>query len=86
MMFDKLARLCRHLTYLISVENNVTSKYILARDRAYFAVICHSGGRGGDIGLLISSRLFHLPDNNGILVSQIVGKTIFHPILHVSDP
>ena len=46
----------------------------MARDRAYFSVICHSGGRGGDLGLLTSSILFQMQDSGGVLVSQIVGK------------
>lgn len=76
MMFDKLGRLCRHLSYAISVQNDPISKYLLARDRAYFAMICHSGGRGGDLGLLSSNRLFEMSNSNGVLISQVLGKVV----------
>lgn len=76
MMFDKLAKLCRHLSYAISVQRDNISRYLLARDRAYFAMICHSGGRGGDLGLLTSSRLFDMSNSEGVLVSQVVGKVV----------
>ncbi len=75
-MFDKLARLCRYLTYKMSVEKNPTGKYLLARDRSFFAMLCHSGSRGGDLGRLTAHRLFELPNSEGILVSQIVGKVV----------
>lgn len=72
MMFDTLGRLCRHLSYAISVQKDPISKYLLARDKAYFTMICHSGGRGGDLGLLSSSRLFEMSNSNGVLISQVV--------------
>ena len=72
MMFDTLDRLCRYLSYAISVQKDPISKYLLARDKAYFTMICHSGGRGGDLGLLFSSRLFEMSNSNGVLISQVV--------------
>jgi len=76
MMFDTLGRLCRHLSYAISVQKDPISKYLLARDKAYFTMICHSGGRGGDLGLLSSSRLFEMSNSNGVLISQVLGKVV----------
>ena len=45
------------------------------RDRAYFALVSHSGDRGGDLSLLSSDRLYCLPREEGIFVSQTIGKT-----------
>ena len=75
LMFDKLAMLCRYLTYQISREKDTVKKFLLLRDRAYFSLTCHSGDRGGDLNLLTSERLLELPKSEGILVSQIAGKT-----------
>lgn len=74
LMFDKLGKLCRHLTYQISREKDALTKFLFLRDRAYFSVICHSGDRGGDISLLSSNRLLELPNSDGIFVSQVAGK------------
>ena len=75
LMFDKLAKLCRYLTYQISREKDAVKKFLLLRDRAYFSLTCHSGDRGGDLSLLTSERLLELPNSEGIIVSQIAGKT-----------
>ena len=77
LMFDKLEKLCRYLTYQISREKDAHSKFLLLRDRTYFSVVCHSGDRGGDLGLLSSTRLYQLPRGEGVFVSQTVGKQ-FH--------
>ena len=74
LMFDKLGKLCRYLTYQITREKDSISKFLLLRDRAYLSVICHSGDRGGDLSLLSSDRLLSLPNEEGILVSQVAGK------------
>lgn len=75
MMFDKLGRLCRYLSYQISREQDSVTKFLFARDLSYFSFICHSGNRGGDLGQLTSSMIFELPQNKGIFISQSSGKT-----------
>ena len=75
LMFDKLACLCRYLNYKGFREKDAVSKFLFTRDCAYFSILSHSGGRGGDIGLIKSNRLFELPDESGIMISQIEGKT-----------
>ena len=75
LMFDKLGKLCRYLTYQASREKEMVKKFLLLRDRAYFALTCHSGDRGGDLSLLSSDRLLELPKSEGIIVSQVTGKT-----------
>lgn len=81
LMFDKLGKLCRHLSYRVSVEKDSTTRYLYARDLAYFSLLCHSGSRGGDLGLLTANKMFELPDSEGFMVSQTVGKvaTIDNP-------
>ena len=74
LMFEKLAKLCRFLAYKASVEKDITKKYLYLRDRAFFSVLCHSGDRGSDLGNLSIGRMFELPDDQGIFVSEIVGK------------
>ena len=64
LMFDKLGKLCRYLNYQTSVEKHPVTK-----------VFCHSGNRGGDLGLLTADRLFQLSDTDGIFISEVAGKT-----------
>ena len=75
LMVDKLAMLCRYLTYQISREKDTVKKVLLLRDRAYFSLTCLLGDRVGDLSFLTSERLLELPNSEGILVSQIAGKT-----------
>lgn len=74
LMFSKLGKLCRHLSYRASVEKDPISNFLYARDLAYFSILCHSGSRGGDLGLLTADRCFQIPDSEGIFVSQTAGK------------
>lgn len=80
-MFDKLGRLCRYLSYKVSVENNLTAKFVLSRDLSYVSFVCHSGNRGGHLSQKKTENLFEIPDSDGIYVSQQSGKTasIDHP-------
>lgn len=73
--FDKLAKLCRYLTYQASREKDMVKKFLILRDRSYFSFTCHSGDRGGDLSLLTSDKLLALPNSEGVFVSQTSGKT-----------
>ncbi|MEW8548342.1 MAG: DUF640 domain-containing protein [Candidatus Thiodiazotropha sp.] len=48
LMFDKLGKLSRHLSYQISREKGGIPKFLLFKDRAYFFFFFHSGDRAGD--------------------------------------
>ena len=74
LMFEKLAKLCRYLTYRASVEKDTVKKILYLRDGAFFSVQYHSGDRGSDLGNLSISRMFELPDSSGIFISEIAGK------------
>lgn len=76
LMFDKLGSLCRYMSYQIYTHDDTTMKYLMYMDRAYFSMLCHSGDRVGDLGLLTFDRLFTMPLNQGILISEIAGKTV----------
>lgn len=73
--FDKLSSLYRHLTYHMSVEKVIVTRYFLHSDIAYFAILCHSGDIAGDLALLTFERLFRMPQDKGILISEVAGKT-----------
>lgn len=75
-MFDKLARLCRHLSYKCFVEKDPITRFLYERDCAYFSLLSHTGSRGGDLGILTANRIFELPQKQGIVISQIAGKTV----------
>lgn len=74
LMFNKLGQLCRHLSYRVAVEKDVISKFLYPRDLAYISVLCHSGSRGGDLGLITTDNCFEIPGSEGILVSQTSEK------------
>ncbi|CAC5370047.1 unnamed protein product [Mytilus coruscus] len=74
LMFSKLGKLCRHLSYRVSVEVDRISKFLYARDLAYFSILSHSDRRGGDLGLLTADRCLQMPDSDGIFVSQTADK------------
>ena len=75
LMFDKLDRSCRYLSYKISVEKDPVLKFLLYRDRVYFSLLCHSGDRAADLGLLKPENVFELPKSQGIFISETWGKT-----------
>ena len=81
LLFDKLGKLCRYLSYKVTVEKEETSKFLFARDLSYFSLLSHSGNRAGDLGLLTTNMIFELPDMNGLFISQTAGKvnTIDNP-------
>ena len=81
LMFDKLGSLCRYLSYQCTAEPDPVAKFLFMRDRAYFAFVAHSGDRANDLGNIALDRLFCLPADDGIFVSQVRGKTfdINHP-------
>ena len=75
--FDKLKRVCNLISYKLSARNlTVEARYELLRDRAYLKLICHSGDRGGDLGLVQTNEILALPDGSGWLFTHTRGKTL----------
>ena len=74
LMFSKLGQLCRHLSCRVFAEEDSLTRFLFARDLAYFSILCHSGSRGGGLGLVTADRCFDIPGSEGILISQVEGK------------
>ncbi len=82
LLFDKLGKLCRHISYKISIEKDPLTKFLLLRDRAFFSMQCHSGDRRGRFGYsLLVTTFSNLNDTQGVLITHIAGKvaSIHHP-------
>ena len=77
-MFHKLGSLCRYmyLSYQCTAEKDPVAKFLLMRDRAYFAFVAHSGDRANDLGFLTIDRLFCLLVDDGIFVSHVKEKLL----------
>lgn len=74
LMFDKLPRLHRYLTYRLWDKTlTPAARYLLLRDRAYLKLICFTGDRAGDLGLLQTAQLT-LTDTS-VSLKSLVGKS-----------
>ena len=74
---DKLKSLCPHLRNLVIAPHaKASTRYILARDLAFFSLDFFSGDRGSDLGRLKSSDVLRPPDGKGYLINQVFGKTL----------
>ena len=77
LFLDKLKILCSHLRNLIvTPEMKSTTRYILARDLAFFSMDFFSGDRGTDLGRVKAMDVLTLHLESGILVNQVFGKTL----------
>jgi len=77
LFFDKLKRICNWITFRLSATHLVEGdRYELLRDRAYLKLICHSGDRGGDLGLVQTNEILALPDGSGWVFTHTRGKTL----------
>ena len=77
LFLDKLKLLCCHLRNLIvTPKMKSTTRYILARDLAFFSMDFFSGDRGRDLGRVKAMDVLTLQLENGILVNQVFGKTL----------
>ena len=76
---DKLWKLCQHLNHLayLSCDTAPLNRYIfaIARDLAFFCVDFFSGDRASDLGRTLTKEVLSLPDNQGFIFRQSVGKT-----------
>ena len=77
MFLDKLNILCSYLIKQVVLLNiKPVSRFILARDLAFFSLDFFSGDRGSDLGRVKSSDVLSLEDGEGFLVNQAFGKTL----------
>jgi len=82
---DKLWKLCQHLNHLayLSCDTAPLNRYIFARDLAFFCVDFFSGDRASDLGRTLTKEVLSLPDNQGFIFRQSVGKTLRGNDFHV---
>ena len=77
LFLDKLKSLCSHLRKLaVASDIKPSSRYILARDLAFFSADFFSGDRGSDLGRIKSSDVLTLPENKDFPFNQVFGKTL----------
>ena len=82
---DKLWKLCQHLNQLAYLSCDITSlnRYIFARDLAFFCIDFFSGDIASDLGRTLTKEVLSLPDNQGFVFRQSVGKTLRGKDFHV---
>lgn len=75
--FDKFQSLCRYLRQQASTRDlPPTSRYLFARDLAFFCLDFYSGDRASDLGRIKTKDILLLPDNEGLLFRHTFGKTL----------
>ena len=55
---------------------NLTQRFILAKDQAYFKAVFFSGDRPGDMGLVKVPEILRFPNDYGYLFNHVWGKTL----------
>ena len=55
---------------------NLTQRFILAKDQAYFKAVFFSGDRPGDTGLVKVPEILRFPNDDGYLFNHVWGKTL----------
>ena len=74
---DKLSLVSRHISYRLSDPNiSWQQRFVLQRDRAFLHILAYSGDRSGDLGNLLSSQVYWLPNDQGLCLCFTQGKTI----------
>lgn len=74
---DKFRKITLHLRMLLTKPStSAISKYIYARDLAFFTLQFFTGQRAWDLGRLKTVDVLQNPDGNTLLILQAVGKTL----------
>ena len=78
LFFSKLSKLIRYLLSQAFSPSHIPpiQRYIFARDTAFFCLDFFSGDRCSDLGRTLTKEVFLLPDDQGFLFRQAVGKTL----------
>ena len=75
--FDKFQSLCSYLRrQSLSSGLTPTSRYLYARDLAFFSLDFYSGDRASDLGRVKTKEVLSLPDKEGLLFKHTFGKTL----------
>ena len=74
---DKLRVICSYLRdRIVTPSLKPFNIYILSTDLAFFSLDFFFGDRGSDLGQVKSADVLHLPNGEGFLISQVLGKTL----------
>jgi integrase len=77
LFFDKFLALCSFIKTSLAAHNiSPTTRYLYARDLAFFSLDFFSGDCASDLGRLKTNDVFRLPDNDGLLFRHAFGKTL----------
>lgn len=75
--FDKLQKIAELIdSQLHSTGNNLATRYILLRDQAFFKVQFFGGDRAGDLGRCVTQEIIRTQNDEGLLFTHTVGKTV----------
>lgn len=82
---DKLLKLCDHLNAQAFLSHDIAplSRYIFSRDLAFFCVDFFSGDRASDLGRTLTKEVLSLPNGEGLLFKQSIGKTLRGKDCHI---
>ena len=86
--FDKFKRLCTYLRQeCLARDHTSTSRYLFARDLAFFSVDFYSGDfysgdRASDLGRVKTKEILSLPAKEGLLFRHTFGKTLRGSDIH----
>ncbi len=77
LFFEKFLALCSFIKTSLSTHDiSPTTRYLYARDLAFFLLDFFSGDRASDLGRLKTKYVSRLPDNAGFLFRHTFGKTL----------
>lgn len=77
LFLSKLKAICCYIDEnLQSGSLGVDKRFIYLRDQAFFKIQFFAGDRANDLGQCIAQEVKCLPDNEGLLFSHMVGKTL----------
>lgn len=75
--FDKFKSLCAYLRrHALATGLTPTSRFLFARDLAFFSLDFYSGDRASDLGRVKTKEILSLPNNEGLLFRHTFGKTL----------
>ena len=77
LFFDKFKSLCAYLRrQCLTRDLTPISRYLFARDLAFFSLDFYSGDRASDLGRVKTKDILSLPNQEGLLLRHTFGKTL----------
>lgn len=76
LFFDKLLKMGRFLNYHAQCKcTSPLASCLFRRDDAFFKLLCHTGDRGSDLGLVQIHQIQWMREGKGIVLEVTAGKT-----------